>query len=137
MLSLSGLGLLFVSLWFCSEAQGRPHGEDSHCSNQNSGVPQLAQTWPGSSSLCQCLMPFLCVLGCCADEAGWCLALPLQRTLALFWCPCCVFWGTQHDYTRQLTMTGTWLQGHSPACPPQAWDIGMAKQSGCPHTSPS
>lgn len=51
MLSLSGLGLSFVSLWFCSEAQGRPNGEeDSHCSNQDSGVPQLAQTWPGSSS---------------------------------------------------------------------------------------
>lgn len=97
MLSPSGLGLSFVSLWFCSETQGRPYGEeDSHCSNQDSGVPQLAQTWP----LCQCLMRFLCVLGCCVDEAGWCLALPLQTTLAPFRCPCCVFWGTQHDYIQ-------------------------------------
>lgn len=43
---------------------------------------------------------FLCGSGCCVDEAGWCLALPLQRTLAPFWGPCCVFWGTQHDYSQ-------------------------------------
>lgn len=48
MLSPSGLGLSLPSLWFCSEAQGRHHGEDSHSSNQDGAVPQLAQTWPGS-----------------------------------------------------------------------------------------
>lgn len=127
MLSLSGLGLSFVSLWFCSEAQGRPHGEeDSHCSNQDSGVSQLAQTWPGSSPTVP--MPrFLCGSGCCVDEAGWCLALPLQRTLAPFWCPCCVFWGTQHDYSQ--TDHDRHLAAGSLSClSPQAWGT-VARQS--------
>lgn len=48
MLSLSGLGLSFVSLWFCSEAQGRPNGEeDSHCSNQDTKLVSLNLLRPG------------------------------------------------------------------------------------------
>lgn len=61
------------------------------------------------------------------DEAGWCLALPLQRTLAPFWCPCCVFWGTQHDNSQ--TDRDRQLAAGSLSClPPQAWDT-VARQS--------
>lgn len=134
MLSLSGLGLSFVSLWFCSEAQGRPHREeDSHCSNQDSGVPRPAQTWPGSSSLCQCLLRFLCVSGCCG-RGQLALGLAFAENFGSVLVSFCVSWGTQHDYTQPTDHDR--LQGLSPACPPQAWDT-VAGQSRAvpPHQS--
>lgn len=49
MLSLSGLGLSFVSLCFFSGAD--PTGRRTHTAPTRTVVfPQLAQTWPGSSS---------------------------------------------------------------------------------------
>lgn len=62
MLSLSGLGLSLLSLWFCSEAQGRPHREeDSHCSNQD--MVSLTLLTPGlvPHPLCPTLTRFLCI----------------------------------------------------------------------------
>lgn len=126
MLSLSGLGLSLLSLWFCSEAQGRPHREeDSHCSNQD--MVSLTLLTPGlvPHPLCPILTRFLCVS---MLEAGWSLALTLQRALAPFWGPCCVFRGTQHDHT-QMTDHDRHLAAGSLSClPPQAWDT-VAQQS--------
>lgn len=48
MLSLSGLGLSFVSLWFFSGQI--PQGGGHTAPTRTVVFPQLAQTWPGSSS---------------------------------------------------------------------------------------
>lgn len=126
MLSLSGLGLSFVSLWFCSEAQGRPQRRRTHTAPTRT-VVSLNLLRPGlvPHPLCQRLLRFLCVSGCCGRgqlALGLAFAENFGSVLASF----CVFWGTQHDYTQPTDHDR--LQGLSPACPPQACDT-VAGQS--------
>lgn len=129
MLSLPGLGLSLLSLWFLAG----PMGRRTH-TTQTRTVVSLDLLPPGlvPHPLYQCLTRFLCVLGCCADEAAWRLALPLQRTLAPFWCPCCVFWRTQHDYTQTTDRDRQLAAGPSSCLPPTGLGhCGTAEQSGC------
>lgn len=137
MLSLSGLGLSFVSLWFCSEAQGRPHGEeDSHCSSQDSGVSQLAQTWPGSSPTVP--MPHVSYVVRDAARTRPADAWPcLCRELWLRFGALAVSSGEHNMTTARLTVTAPGCRVTLLPAPTGLGHCGMKQQSGCLHTSPS
>lgn len=83
--------------------------------------------------LCQRLPDFLCASGCCG-RGQLALGLAFAENSGSVLVSFCVFWGTQHDYTQ--TTDHDRLQGHSPACPHQAWDTvaGRAEQVP-PHQS--
>lgn len=79
--------------------------------------------------LCQCLLRFLCMSGCCR-RAQLALGLAFAENFGSVLVSFCVFWGTQHDYTQ--TTDHDRLQGHSPACPPRPGTLWQGRAERVP-----